>query len=85
MAVEIVKLAPESFRTIYLRKEDRVILRTELGRKIIVKRIIPDEWIEWRIYDQEITDNENRKEIFLLDRDYLNQISDEFRRKIRSR
>ena len=40
MAVDIVKLAPESFRTIYLRKEDRVILRTEQGRKIIIKRII---------------------------------------------
>ena len=39
MAVDIIKLAPESFQTIYLRKEDRVILRTEQGRKIIIKRI----------------------------------------------
>ena len=51
MAVDQVILAPESFRTIYLRREDRVILLTEQGRKIIIKRIIPEEWIEYRIYD----------------------------------
>lgn len=84
MAVDIIKLAPESFRTIYLRKEDRIILRTEQGRKIIIKRIIPDEWKAWRIYDQELAVNENKKEIFLVDRNYLPQINDEFRRKIRS-
>jgi len=49
MAVDIIRLAPESFRTIYLRREDRVILRTETARKIISKRIIPDEWEAWRI------------------------------------
>ena len=85
MAVDIIKLAPESFRTIYLRKEDRVILRTEQGRKIIIKRIIPEEWKEWKIYDQELTENENKKEIFLVDSSYLNQINNEFIRKIRSR
>ena len=63
MAVDIVKLAPESFRTIYLRKEDRVILRTEQGRKIIIKRIIPEEWKPYRIYDYEIALNERKKEI----------------------
>jgi len=84
MAVDIVKLAPESFRTIYLRKEDRIILRTEQGRKIIVKRIIPEEWIAWRIYDQESALNNNKKEIFLIDKSFLPQINDEFRRKIRS-
>lgn len=82
MAVDIVKLAPESFRTIYLRKEDRVILRTEQGRKIIIKRIIPEEWQPWRIYDQELTINENKKEIFLVDKLYLPQIEAEFKKKI---
>ena len=57
MAVDDILLAPESFRTIYLRKEDRVILRTEQGRKIIVKRIIPDDWEPYRIYDFEETLN----------------------------
>lgn len=85
MAVDIIKLSPESFQTIYLRKEDRIILRTEQGRKIIIKRIIPDEWKPWRIYDQESALNENKKEIFLIDRNFLPQINNEFIKKIRSR
>ncbi len=84
MAVDIVKLAPESFQTIYLRKEDRIVLRTEQGRKIIIKRIIPSEWKPWKIYDDEEAKNLNRKEIFLIDRKYLPLISSEFARKIRS-
>ncbi len=83
MAVDIIKLAPESFQTIYLRKEDRVILRTEQGRKIIIKRIIPSEWKEWKVYDQELYENENKKEIFLMDRAYLPVIERDFARKIR--
>lgn len=83
MAVDIVKLSPESFQTIYLRKEDRVILRTEQGRKIIIKRIIPSEWKPWRVYDNESALNENKKEIFLVDRTFLSQINAEFTRKIR--
>lgn len=83
MAVDIIKLAPESFQTIYLRKEDRVILRTEQGRKIIIKRIIPSEWVEWKVYDQETYNNENKKEIFLIDRSFLPIIETEFTRKIR--
>lgn len=85
MAVDIVKLAPESFRTIYLRKEDRVILRTEQGRKIIIKRIIPDEWKPWRIYDQELVENNNKKEIFLVDRSYLPQVTESFKKSARSK
>ena len=85
MAVDIVKLAPESFRTIYLRKEDRIILRIELGRKIIIKRIIPDEWKPWKIYDQELTINNNKKEIFLVDNQFLPQITESFVKKMRSR
>ena len=83
MAVDIIKLAPETFQTIYLRKEDRVILRTEQGRKIIIKRIIPDEWKEWKIFDQELYENENKKEIFLIDRGFLPTIETDFSRKIR--
>lgn len=78
MAVDEILLAPESFRTIYLRREDRVILRTEQGRKIIVKRIIPDEWQPYRIYDYELALNENKKEIYLFDNRYINQITREF-------
>lgn len=82
MAIDIIKIAPESFRTIYLRKENRVILRTESGRKIIVKRIIPDEWKPYRIYDFEFDLNENKRELFLFDNDFLGQITDEFTNKI---
>mgnify|MGYP000725027614 CR=1 FL=1 len=84
MAVDIVKLAPESFRTIYLRKEDRVILRTEQGRKIIIKRIIPEEWKPYRIYDYEIALNERKKEIFLFDKAFVGQITTSFLNSISS-
>jgi hypothetical protein len=81
-AVDEIILAPESFRTIYLRREDRVILRTENGRKIIVKRIIPEEWEAYRIYDYENTINENKREIYLFDNTFLDQIVSEFRSSV---
>lgn len=82
MAIDDILLAPESFRTIYLRREDRVILRTETGRKIIVKRIIPDDWEPYRIYDYEYALNENKKEIQLFDNRFLNQLSRDFVRAV---
>jgi hypothetical protein len=82
MAVDEIILAPESFRTIYLRREDRVILRTENGRKIIVKRIIPEEWEPYRIYEYENTLNENKREIYLFDKTYLEQITRDFARSV---
>ena len=81
-AVDEILLAPDSFRTIYLRREDRVILRTEQGRKIIVKRIIPDEWEPYRIYDYELAINENKKEIFLFDNKFLTQLTRDFKRSL---
>lgn len=81
--VDIVRLSPESFRTIYLRKEDRVILRTETGEKIIIKRIIPDEWTAYRIYDYEQDLNEKKREIFLFNNAFVGQLTDEFIDKIR--
>jgi len=81
---DVIRLAPDSFRTIYLRREDRVILLTETGRRIFIKRIIPDEWVPYRIYEQEEALNDNKKEIFLFDRKYLPQITDEFIQKIRN-
>lgn len=82
MAVDDILLAPESFRTIYLRREDRVILRTEQGRKIIIKRIIPDEWEPYRIYEFEEATNENKKEIFLFDNRFLDQLTKDFIRSL---
>ena len=83
MAVDLIKLTPDSFLTIYLRKEDRVILRTEQGRKIVIKRIIPEEWKAWRIYDNENAINENKREIYLFDNRYLPQLTREFKKQIR--
>ena len=77
-AVDEILLAPESFRTIYLRREDRVIMRTELGQKIIIKRIIPEEWEPYRIFEYEETLNDNKKAIYLFDKDFLPQITKEF-------
>jgi hypothetical protein len=82
MAVDDIILAPESFRTIYLRREDRVIMRTERGDKIIIKRIIPEDWVAYRIYEYEEDLNNNKKEIFLFDNAYLNQLNTEFTKSI---
>jgi len=84
MAVDIVKISPNSFRTIFLRKEDRVILRTEAGRRIVIKRIIPEEWKPYRVYDYEKSLNDNKREIFLVDRAFLPQIEKEFIESIRN-
>ena len=83
MAVDIIKLSPESFSTIFLRKEDRVILRTEAGNRIVIKRIIPGEWIPYRVYDYEQVTNDNKRNIQLIDRTYLTQIEKELQDKIR--
>jgi len=83
-AIDDIILAPESFQTIYLRREDRVIMRTERGAKIIIKRIIPDEWKPYRIYDYEIALNEKKKEIFLFDKAFVGQITSSFLNSISS-
>jgi len=82
MAIDNIILAPESFRTIYLRREDRVIMRTERGDKIIIKRIIPDDWVPYRIFEYETQLNENKKEILLFDNTMLNQVTREFKNSV---
>lgn len=76
----IIKANPESFDTLYLRAEDGTILKTENGKKLIVQRIIPSEWKPLRIYEYEQQINENKREIKLIDRKYLDQIEREFRK-----
>jgi hypothetical protein len=83
LAIDIIKLAPDSFRTIFLRKEDRVILRTEAGRRIVIKRIIPEEWKPYRVYEYEQALNDNKRNIQLIDRSYLSQIEKELEDKLR--
>ena len=75
---DLVKLSPESFQTLYLRGEDNVILLTEGGRRIIIQRIVGNEWTPYRVYDYESAINQNKREIFLVDRRYLQQVNREF-------
>ena len=77
MAVDIIKISPESFRTLYLRGENRVILRSEAGRRVIVKRIIPGEWIPYRVNEFEQATNDNKRNIQLIDRNLLSRIEKE--------
>jgi hypothetical protein len=83
LAIDIIKLSPDSFRTIFLRKEDRVILRTESGRRVVIKKIIPGEWRPYRVYEYEQALNDNKKNIQLIDRNYLSQIEKELEDKLR--
>lgn len=80
---DIIKLSPDSFKTIYLRKEDNIILRTEQGRRIILEKLIPEEWIPYRIYDYENAINENKRNIYLIDKSFLPRIDEEFRDKLK--
>jgi hypothetical protein len=80
---DFIQLSPDSFRTLFLRKEDRVILRTEQGRRIIIKRIIPEEWTPYRFYEFEQATNDNKRNIQLIDRIYVSQIEKELRDKFR--
>lgn len=79
---KIVRISPESFITLFLRKENGEILLTEDGRRIVVRQIIPPEWSPIRIYDFEKQINENKREIVLVDKRYRNQVVEEFRRSV---
>ena len=79
---KIVRISPESFITLFLRKENGEILLTEDGRRIVVRQIIPPEWTAIRVYDFEKQINENKREIVLVDKRYRNQVVEEFRRSV---
>jgi hypothetical protein len=83
MAIDRLILNPESFRTIYLRKEDNIILRTEKGRRIVIRQIIPQEWIPTRLYDYENEINENKRNILLVDKQYLPVVEKDLKRLMR--
>ncbi|MGY8865073.1 MAG: hypothetical protein ACKVJK_05520, partial [Methylophagaceae bacterium] len=58
------------------------IMRTERGQKIIIKRIVPDDWVAYRVFEHETLTNENKKEIFLFDNTYLNQLTAQFKASV---
>ncbi len=82
MSTKIVKITPETLKTIYLRKENREIIRTESDEKIWINREVPIIFKPVRLYDLESQLNENKREILLVDRSYLDQIVKEFDRLI---
>jgi hypothetical protein len=82
MADRII-LSPESFRTLYLRSENGVILTTESGKRIIVERIVESQWKPYRIYDSELAKNENKRNVVLVDKKYVPQIEKELEVKIK--
>jgi hypothetical protein len=84
MAIEIIRISPESLRTLFLRKENGEILLTEDGRRIVIQQIVPEGVKPVRVYDYEKQQNENRREIQLIDRSYRNQVVEEFKGSLRS-
>lgn len=83
MSIEIIRIAPESLRTLFLRKENGEILLTESGRRIVIKQIVPEGFKAVRLYDYEKQQNENKRNIQLIDKNYRNQIVKEFKRSLR--
>lgn len=83
MAVDRLILNPESFKTLYLRAENNMILRTENGRRIVVSKIVPEEWTPTRIYDYEYELNENKRNIFLVDAQYLPVVEKDLKKLLR--
>lgn len=83
MAIEIIRISPESLRTLFLRKENGEIILTEQGRRIVIRQIVPEDVKPVRVYDYEKQQNENRREIQLIDRAYRNQVVEEFKGSLR--
>lgn len=83
MTIDRIILNPDSFRTIYLRKEDDIILRTEKGKRIFIRKIIPADWVPTRVYDYEFEQNENKRNIMLIDKQYLPIVEKDLKRLLR--
>ena len=83
MAIDRLILNPESFKTIYLRREDNIILRSENGKRIFINKIIPEEWTPTRIYDYEDEINENKRNILLIDKTFLPIIEKDLKRLLK--
>lgn len=77
-------LNPDSFQTLYLRGENNIILRTEDGKRIIINKIIPGEWKPTRVYEYETQLNENKRNILLIDKQYLPVIEKDLKRLLRN-
>jgi hypothetical protein len=66
--MSLIKISPETYEKLILKPN---------GSQIASK------FKPYRLYDLETQVNENKKEILLVDKDYLEQISKEFERLIK--
>lgn len=82
MVNRILRISPESLKTLFLRREDGEIILTEEGRRIVVRQIVPPGFIPVRAYEYEAQQNENKREIVLIDKAYRNQVVQEFKRSL---
>lgn len=83
MTIDRLILNPDSFKTIYLRKEDNIILRTERGKRIYIRKIIPEEWTPTRVYEYEENLNENKRNILLIDKTFLPIVEKDLKRLLK--
>jgi hypothetical protein len=83
MAIEILRVSPESLRTLFLRTEEGEIILSEDGRRIVIRQVVPEGFKPIRIYDYEKQQNENKRNIQLIDKAYRNQVVEEFKRSLR--
>ena len=83
MAVDRLILNPISFKTIYLRKEDNIILKSENGKRIYISKLIPEEWTPTRIYEYEDEINENKRNILLIDKTFLPMVEKDLKRLLK--
>ena len=83
MAVDRLILNPISFNTIYLRKEDNIILKSENGKRIYISKLIPEEWTPTRIYEYEDEINENKRNILLIDKTFLPMVEKDLKRLLK--
>lgn len=83
MAVDRLILNPISFNTIYLRKEDNIILKSENGKRIYISKFIPEEWTPTRIYEYEDEINENKRNILLIDKTFLPAVEKDLKRLLK--
>lgn len=83
MATDIIRISPESLRTLFLRKENGELLLTENGRRIVIRQIVPEGFQPIRVYEYEKQQNENKRNIQLIDKVYRNQVVEEFKGSLR--
>lgn len=79
----IVKTSNKSLTYEYLYTENNRILQTEDLGLLYINATPPNDFIPYRIWDYEFDMNENKREILLVDAQYLPQVEAEFGKLIK--